>query len=193
MSVEAIEKDTRFCLKESNIENAGLGLYAKEKLSKGSRLEVTGVLVNKNSPGELCTRYARDYRFFYSEEQILVPTGWAGMANHASRFNAVLIKIEDKLYLEMLRDITEDEEIVFEYSTAAMLKMNMQSSGQAFAVVCEKQRVDRDITAQIKLVTVNLAKAMRKVESLKQQLGEGWDVNVVPTKIDLQELKGTLN
>lgn len=185
--VEATEKDTRFYVKESNIENAGLGLYAKEKLPLGSRLEVTGVLVDKNSPSEACTRYARDYRFFYSEEQILVPTGWAGMANHASRFNAVLIKAEDKLYLEMLRDIPADEEILYEYSTAAMLKMNMQSSGQAFAVVATKQ----DAT-QIKLVTVNLAKAMKKVESLKQSLGQDWNVNVVPTRIDLQELKGNI-
>ncbi len=185
--VSHTETDTKYYVKESNIENAGMGLFAKEQLPVRTRLEVVGVLVQKDTPGELCTRYARDYRFFYDENTMLVPTGWAGMANHSTRFNSVLIKVEDTLYIEMLREIKQDEEIVYEYSTAAMLKMNLQSSGQAFAVVLHNPEI-----AVVKYVTTNMAKALKKVEALQKDLQPGWKVNMSPTRIDLQELKGNL-
>ena len=184
MPVSAIEKDEKYYVQESDIENAGLGLFAKQQLPVGTRLEVVGVLVEKTGIGEICTHYARDYRFFYTDELMLIPTGWAGMANHSTRFNSVLVKIEDKLYLEMLKDIRANEEIVYEYSTAAMLRLNMQSKGQAFAVVCHSPQA-----ISVKMVTPNMAKAMKKAEALKQ---EGWTVNISPVKLDLQELKGNV-
>ena len=186
--MSAIETDDKYYVKESDIENAGLGLYARQRLPVGTRLEVVGALVEKVGAGEVCTRYARDYRFLYDDNTMLIPTGWAGMANHSTRFNSVLVKVEDKLYLEMLRDIHANEEIVYEYSTAAMLRLNMQSKGQAFAVVCHSIQ-----SSIVKMVTANMAKALKKCEALKQELGEGWTVNISPVKLDLQELRGNLN
>ncbi len=161
-----------FYIKESNIEGAGNGLFAKESLPEGYKLEVTGVLVKKGSTEDICTRYARDYKFVYDEDTYLVPTGWAGMANHSHHgTNAELVK-EDKLYLVMKKAISKDEEILYEYSKEGVLRINMQ--GLLFAVVALKD----DIVA-VKYVTSDFARAWKDAGKLEQN----WKIVVAPTKM----------
>lgn len=174
-----------FHVKESTIENAGNGLFASQPLPQGYLLPVTGVKVQKDSEGDICTRYARDYRFLFDEGVFLVPTGWAGMANHSQvASNAVLVKENDTLYLKMTRPIGKDEEILYEYSDMENLRINLRTSGQAMAVVAEK-----DDKMKVSMVTVNVSKAMKQARTLQQ---DGWKVAMIPTKIDLNELKGSI-
>jgi hypothetical protein len=180
------EKDNRFYVTESTIENAGLGLFAAEDLPAKSVLEVQGFLIEKNSPADICTKYSRDYRLYYDGERILVMTGWAAMANHSERSpNAVLLKSEDgQMYLVTLREVRKDEEILYKYSDYAGLQINMQVGGTSVAVLAEK-----DGKTHVKLVTVNPAKAFKLAEKLR---GDGWTAQIVPAKIDLDELRGNL-
>lgn len=179
------ENDQRFYVAESTLENAGLGLFAAVDLSHKDVLEVAGFLIKKDSPTDKCTKYSRDYRLYYDGENILVMTGWAAMVNHSeSHPNTVLVKNDDKMFLVMSRNIKKDEEILFKYSDYAGLQINMQVEGLCVAVIAEK-----DGKTHVKQVTVNPAKAFRLSEKLKN---EGWTTQIVPARIDLEELKGNL-
>jgi hypothetical protein len=80
------EDDPRFYIATSAIPNAGMGLFAKELIKKGSKLEITGFLVKAGSATDLCTAYANDYKFWasYDMNMKVVPTGFAAIANHSS-------------------------------------------------------------------------------------------------------------
>ncbi len=182
--IEIDESCDKFYVAESTIENAGMGLFAKEPLPMGFKLDIVGFFVQKNTPSEICTRHARDYRIQYQGDWFLIPTGWAAMANHTrSNPNAILVK-SDSLFLQMTRPIAKNEEILYEYSDAVDIKFNIRTGGNYFAVVCQK-----DDKIFVKEVTPNLAQAWRTVESWTEK---GFKCSVQPTHLDISELKGNL-
>jgi len=135
--IKITEADQRFYVKESTIPDAGLGLFAKHPIPKGSFLEIIGVLVERGSVADQCTSYANNYKFGSSQEGwVIVPMGYAGLINHTDskekrnvEIRNVRAKIPSKKRKEyrdvmsysgeavyfFLRDVPKDEEILGNY------------------------------------------------------------------------------
>lgn len=146
------EKDTRFYIKESTILEANKGLFAKEKIYKGDFLEISGVLVKRESIADLCTHYANNYKFAARVKRlangkidigdnVIVPLGYAGIVNHAKDKASQNVEIryikrtkknensDDAVYY-FLRDVDKDEEILGNYGDSwdSMLKWINEST-----------------------------------------------------------------
>ena len=114
------EPDRRFYVATSTIPGAGEGLFAGEALNPGDRLLVVGVLIERNSVADRCTSFADHYKV-RAGDALLIPMGWAAKVNHRDEPNVRKVAEGSSVYLEVLRPISEGEEIVFryhEYATA---------------------------------------------------------------------------
>jgi hypothetical protein len=131
------EKDPRFFIAASTIKDAGLGLFAKTSIKKGSFIEIIGIMVERGSVADQCTAYANKYKFGASEEdKLIIPMGYAGLVNHAPdkkqqncEIRHTRAKIPTKKRKEMkdffyyageavylfIRDVEKDEEILGHY------------------------------------------------------------------------------
>ena len=124
------ESDDRFYVKDSTIKNAGKGLFARRNILKGETLMVTGVLVERQSPADICTTYANAYKFATSPVVLgngqaepgkfsLIPLGYGGIVNHVKereKMNVEMTFPEDcQVGYKFLRDVSKDEEIVGNY------------------------------------------------------------------------------
>lgn len=180
-----VEPDQNYYVSESTIPNSGYGLFAKVPLKAGTRLIYQGVLVEKNSTTDLCTKYARDYKINLNDQFCFIPMGFAAMANHTKDGpNAKLAMTESSLALEMLRDIEKDEEILFCYGDSIDLKFDLISKGTAFAVV----RVNEDESKiLVKRVYLSLSRAIE--EALKLNC-DGWRAFFQPCQIDMSDFEG---
>ena len=118
---EIEETDDRFEVRPSGIAGAGDGLFARVALSAGARLRVVGVVVTPDSATDRCTRYADAHKFRVGG-RLLLPTGWAGLANHATDPNAARVVDAGTLFMEMLRPIAAGEEICIAYSEYAQAR-----------------------------------------------------------------------
>lgn len=131
------EKDDRFYIKKSTIENAGLGLFAKTKIKKHSYLEISGILVKRESIADQCTNYANSYKFAAKVtregelinigEYLIVPMGYAGIVNHSSENNVEIKYLRDYIKRNQhsgeavywfIKDVEPDEEILGNYGDA---------------------------------------------------------------------------
>lgn len=146
------ETDSRFYIKNSTILEANKGLFAKEKILKGDYLEISGVLVKRQSAADLCTHYANNYKFAARVkrsadgkvdigENLIVPLGYAGIVNHASKKEDQNVEIrymkrtkknensDDAVYY-FLRDVEKDEEVLGNYGDSwdSMLKWINESN-----------------------------------------------------------------
>lgn len=124
------ETDSRFCLQESSIPHAGLGVFAKEKLKKGDFLEVIGVQVPATNLMNACTHYAISYKFAARKDnpdRNIIPMGFGGMVNHAIDGIGMNCKLmyhkgpprqpdAGQAILMFLRDIEAGEELLHYYS-----------------------------------------------------------------------------
>ena len=113
------ETDERFYAAPSTIPDAGRGLFARVPLRAGDRLAVIGVLIRRDSAADRYTSFADEYKFRVGEN-LLIPCGVAGMANHSSRPNVAKVVEGDAAFLELLRDVGAGEEICFAYSHYAL-------------------------------------------------------------------------
>ena len=131
------ENDNRFYVRESTLPDAGLGLFARVKIPKGSFIEIIGVMVKRGSVADQCTRFAENYKFAASDKDYcLIPMGYGGMVNHANtkeQQNVVIknvkAKVPNKKIKELrgilsftgeavyyfTRDVEPDEEILGDY------------------------------------------------------------------------------
>lgn len=141
------ENDARFYLKESNIKNAGLGVFAKEDIKKDNFLEIIGVMVNINSLSDICTNYAKDYKFAANFEnkfdRHIIPMGFGGMVNHTEDKNLQNVELR---YLRhsisnsaagsavyyFIKDVKKDEEILGNYGQVFESKINNDKYWQMF-------------------------------------------------------------
>jgi len=110
--------DARFHIKKSTIPNAGRGVFVKRSLAEGIDIHVEGILVNRNSVTDRCTRYADAYKFRVGS-QLLIPLGRAAMINHSSAPNLMKVIKGKKLFLRTLRSIKAREELFYTYSRYA--------------------------------------------------------------------------
>jgi hypothetical protein len=108
------EDDPRFLIDRSTIPGAGNGLFTKEPLAEGDRLEVLGVLVPADSPSDACTSYANRHKFRV-RELLLIPLGYGGIVNYSGSPNMKKVIEGHRVYLQALRPIDRGEELFFKY------------------------------------------------------------------------------
>jgi hypothetical protein len=108
------EEDPRFVIDRSTIPGAGNGLFTKEPLAEGDRLEAIGVLIKADSPSDACTTYANRYKFRVGE-LLLMPLGYASLVNYSDSPNMKKVIEENRVYLQALRPIERGEELFFVY------------------------------------------------------------------------------
>jgi uncharacterized protein len=118
------EDDDRFYLAPSAIPGAGLGVFARVPLAAGDRFEVIGVLVSADSAADRCSAFADHHKFRVGDD-VLVPLGYGGMANHSDTPNLVKVVEDDRVYLVALRPIAVGEELCHRYNDAARQRMGL--------------------------------------------------------------------
>ena len=74
--------------------------------------------VRRGSDADRYTAFADEYKF-RAGDYLLIPCGVAGMANHSTQPNLEKVVEGDAVFLELLRDVTADEELCFAYSPYA--------------------------------------------------------------------------
>jgi|688.fasta_scaffold795078_2 hypothetical protein len=112
------KEDNRFYISPSTIPKAGFGLFAKKTIEKGEKLYVFGIRIKLNSDLNICTGYARNYKFADPEDEnyCIMPVSYAGMINQdPQNFNATIKNDGKNVYFEFIRDIIENEEIFTYY------------------------------------------------------------------------------
>lgn len=120
------ENDDRFYIHRSTIPGAGKGLFTHVLLTKGTDLEVAGILIQRNSVSDQCTHYADAYKFRV-KNYLLIPLGYAAMVNHSStKRNLKKIIVGKRLYLRTLRSIEPGEELFFCYHDYAKKKFSLK-------------------------------------------------------------------
>lgn len=132
------EDDARFYIAPSTVDLAGNGLFAKRAIKKNEWLEITGVLVQRESVADKCTAYANSYKFASNVKRVgekidigeflIVPLGFAGIVNHAKERSQQNVEIRyldekytkksihaDKAVYWFIRDVSAGEEILGNY------------------------------------------------------------------------------
>jgi hypothetical protein len=126
------EKDNRFYIENSTIKNAGLGVFAKQKLKKGDFLEIIGVMVDVKSMADVCTQYANKYKFAadFSDKftRHIIPMGFAAIVNHTNDKKLQNVELKyikhsiinsnaGSCVYSFIRDVEEGEEILGSYGS----------------------------------------------------------------------------
>ena len=112
------EKDDRFFIYTSTIPKAGFGLFAKKNINKGDKLYVFGIKIPLDSDFNICTGYARNYKFAdpTNSKNCIMPLNYAGMINqNLDDLNATINNNGKDVYFEFTRDINANEEIFTYY------------------------------------------------------------------------------
>ena len=124
------ENDNRFYINDSTIKGAGKGLFARHEIKKGDKIDITGVIVEKDSYADKCTAYANQYKFavnvirlgngdVVTGNKMVIPLGFSGMVNHMDDESKRNVQIEymgdEKIAYVFLRDVNKDEEILGNY------------------------------------------------------------------------------
>ena len=106
------ETDHRFYIDHSTLPNAGKGLFAKEKIFTGDKIEIIGISFKRRSISDFCTQYADCYKYL-SKDMVIIPVGYCAMINfHPNKeFENVIFKSEYENFLEVVKDIEADDEI----------------------------------------------------------------------------------
>ena len=119
------EADPRLEIAESALPGAGRGVFAKEPLAAGERLQIVGVVINAGSVADECTRYADEYKVRVGD-RLLIPVGFGGMFNHSAQApNMVKVVQGDEVFLQSLRPIAAGEELLFCYSEYAQARFRL--------------------------------------------------------------------
>jgi hypothetical protein len=156
------EEDLRFCIKKSTITNAGFGCFAKQFLKKNDWLEVIGIYVKTNGVADLCTHYARRYKFAGSEkaDAKIIPMGYAAIVNHSNdpaiqncklTFLRGLNKRSQhagQVVYQFTRDIFLDEEVVGNYGDNISKEINTMNNNFDFYDT-NKEEIDKLIKCNL--------------------------------------------
>jgi len=124
------EMDDRFYIKESLIKDAGNGLFARCAISKGEKIDITGVLVERGSRADICTTFANPYKFasniiemadgtFEPSNKLIIPLGFSGIVNHIGDESKMNVQItyfgNDNIAYMFIKDVQKNEEILGNY------------------------------------------------------------------------------
>jgi len=123
------ETDNRYYVEKSLLPNAGLGVFAKIPLKKGDHMEIIGVQVKVESVEDVCTGYAKAYKFAAKPgtdfTRHVIPMGYAAIVNHGSsevrncelrenRGSKKNLNASTMIYL-FIKDIEPGEELLGNY------------------------------------------------------------------------------
>lgn len=101
---------------------SGLGVFAKKKISKGTVVEESSVIViPEEQLSDLAKTRLLDYAFFAwgdDKASAAVVLGYGSLFNHSYEPNAKyeIIAEENLIRFRAIKDIKEDEEIVMNYN-----------------------------------------------------------------------------
>lgn len=132
------EKDDRFYIGWSSIENAGRGVFAARPIKAGELLLITGVLVERNSESDRTTVFLNRYKFValpkIKDKKILdygkysiCPLGYAALVNHTGNRKLQNVEIRyldndehpyehgDRAVYYFIKDVNKGEEILGNY------------------------------------------------------------------------------
>jgi hypothetical protein len=93
-------------------------------LALGDRFAVIGILVPADSVSDHCSAFADHHKFRVGDE-VLVPLGYGGMANHSDEPNLLKVIEGDRTYLVALRPIAVGEELCHRYNDDARERMGL--------------------------------------------------------------------
>lgn len=103
--------------KDSNIPNGGRGVFAKSVIKKGEIIEVAPILVLEfgefiDSHWNLLFEY-----YFWLDDYVVLALGYGSLYNHSATPNCKYEISREEMVIKFtaLRDITKDEEILFDY------------------------------------------------------------------------------
>lgn len=120
------ETDDRFIVGPSTLLGAGKGLFARVPLAAGDRLEILGVLVERDSASDECTHFADEHKVRVGDRLLLIPLGFGGMANHSAEPNMEKVVDGERAFLQALRPIEPGEEVFFRYTEYAQERFGLQ-------------------------------------------------------------------
>jgi hypothetical protein len=124
------ENDDRFYIKDSTIIGAGKGLFARKKILQDDKIMIKGVLVEKDSYADQCTRFSNSYKFAASltvlpngdidtGNFLIIPLGFSAIVNHIEEETKRNVQItylgNYEVAYVFLRDVEKDEEILGNY------------------------------------------------------------------------------
>ncbi len=111
-------------VQESNIKNAGRGVFASKDIKKGEVIEICPILIfsDKDSANVLKTKL-QSYVYEYGKNGSMFALGFGSLYNHQKRANAKYELVEhegqpeqsSELYITALRPISKNEEISINY------------------------------------------------------------------------------
>ncbi len=108
---------TKIFISESRIPDSGRGVFASENIDKGAIIEVAPILILDftdfvDTKWNLLFEY-----YFWMDDYVALALGFASIYNHSATPNAKyeLSKSDQTITFIALRDIDQDEEIVFNY------------------------------------------------------------------------------
>lgn len=109
---------------ESNIENAGRGVFASTDIKKGEVIEICPILIfsEKDNFNVLKTKL-QSYVYEYGKNGSMFALGFGSLYNHQARANAKYELVEhegapeqnNELYITALKSISKNEEISINY------------------------------------------------------------------------------
>lgn len=120
------EPDGRFAAGPSTVAGAGRGLFARVDLPAGAVLEVVGVLVQRDSPADVCTHFADRHKLRVGDDLLLIPTGFGALVNHSAAPNLERLADGDRVFFRTLRPVAAGEELFFRYPDAALERFGLQ-------------------------------------------------------------------
>ena len=110
--------DDRFKIGPSTIRGAGLGLIARRDLAADEELTVVGPRVVAESLEDVCTGFANSHKFRVGNE-LIIPFGLAGMANHSEVANLRRVIEGERVFLQTIGPVACGEELFLNYSPKA--------------------------------------------------------------------------
>ena len=137
------ELDNRFYIKESEQYNSGKGLFAKESIKSGSKLDIIGVVATSRE----CVEYTDGYNFVIEDGKCWVPLGYGALVNHASNpkdQNVDYEVVNGQPIYRFIKDVTENEEILANYGAgfanllAVYLTLDQKEDFMKWQEDCEK-------------------------------------------------------
>ncbi len=125
MTPFADESDDRFVLRPSAIPGAGMGVFARVELPAGTKLDVLGIRVKRDSLSDRCTHFADHHKFRIGDE-LLIPLGLGGLVNHSTDPNLEKVIDGVRVYFAAKRPIAAGEELYFRYPDSALNRFGIQ-------------------------------------------------------------------
>jgi len=114
----------KICIRQSDIKDAGRGVFAKVDIKKGELIEICPILIlsDKDHTHVLETKL-QGYVFEYSKNASMFALGFGSLYNHQKKANATYELVEheglpeqnNELYITAIRSISKNEEISINY------------------------------------------------------------------------------